>query len=222
MERWHVSAWLAFLALAGVALAPRLDPAERCGELLHALQHDPLGPDTDGLARRVWTCFDRDRDRLRELAPDDPAALRALEGSPAEADALLAARRDAALLAPAWRPASGGVEQLIEAYEVDPWLRVRLHAALPAGTVERGFAFDLSTEVAVGAHLRVEHRRDPTPEVEDALARRVYHVARALSGPIGALVAEDEPVRQWLDLVAADPGTPPLALEALAHGGYAR
>ena len=76
-----MTAWLAFLALLGVALAPELDGGDA--------------------APTEWARYDVEQQRLAELplvdARDLGPVLRALEGSDAQADAMLETRREVAL-----------------------------------------------------------------------------------------------------------------------------
>ncbi|MEQ1566615.1 MAG: hypothetical protein ABMA64_13315 [Myxococcota bacterium] len=201
--------------------------AARAGHCVEALALAPfaveLSPDNAQAYGAAWHCFDQ-----RHLAPfvqrkavrsfDELVPLLAhLEGERAERERLVAEERAWAQLPPAYRPPPGGLERLVREYETDPQMRLALDEAIGKSFVSASMAQILSIEARIAEGLAAGPRDALADEV---WARRVYVLARALSGPVGERLGAERPevfARLSAVVNAADaPGTPQVVMDALA------
>jgi len=179
----------------------------------------------------AWDCFARDMQapvlasRLTSL-PDLTALLPLLQGDPAVRPA---SPTDAAVAEWA-RPAVDGIEFRLERFgtstSVDRFAEVMLDRRGP-GAVADELGTDLLMEAQLARALARSAGRHP--EAEGWWARRVFVVARALQGPVGALVAAQRPdlhsaIQSTLGeatAATAETPLPPLVAAAVAAAGQA-
>jgi hypothetical protein len=195
-------------------LAARSDD---CAEALVAVsQAMDVSPDHCPLYKDAWKCFLGETEILRrsraETFEDFVALLPHFEGRER----------------PGIRgPALDGLEFALEAWEADPELRTQLGGLFGTPTVADHLTMMLELEVAAAEGLARAAEDDPRPEIVGAWARRVYVLARALSGPVGVLMNQHRPkafedVRDRLEAIregrVGPVPPPPEVMQALAAG----
>lgn len=187
--------------------------ARQCGASFDAIHAGmAYSPDHAALYDTAWGCFDRHDQRVlagarARTVEEIGTLMRHLEGDPAERP-----RNPADEALPAWgRPALDGIEYRMERYaasgEKVPFSTV-IQDRIGAPQVADSLAADLALEAQLAAALAAVP--EPSPQVVDWWARRVFVTGTALRGPVGEIVGAHRPeVKAQAEAWLAQATTPP-------------
>jgi serine/threonine protein phosphatase PrpC len=155
-----------------------------------------ISPDHCTLYKMAWPCFRAvnvdpliHRDKPVQTWDDLVLLLPHLNGARAEHEAQLQQNPSLAQR-PDWsRPATSGIEYRLEAWERSELMQRYLSDLYGEPQVADELGKDLYVEAQIAVGLACAPPEKRTPVMESAWARRVYVLARALSGPSGAIIA---------------------------------